>query len=625
MASPRYPTRKSSALDEILEQEIEIKNMPRILEIQQRFKKDMAEFQHGLSTQDKDLEDYRDVLNKSIDDISAETATLESIKNEKQRTYQDLFKEFYDPTTMEGYDDKVGNVKDIENSYLEEVGLLVSQFEKSENDMFNQRLSNIINRENELRYDIQMIDERIRQIGDIEDIMLDTYSAGIDTSDSRTIEAQSITDYQGNVIESFPEETFHLHSIKDVKEAMNQSLKYYDEHIQTLNSKDISQWEWDSANDYTANFKNLQPWQKSAITRIMSGYKNFDEKNEAVLNRMYKEEQYRVLQMESGKTSRDTDYDNKVKAKERILNYLVNENPVYGDLLNRPTKDMTKWVLHQNDTQAQSSNPAEWDKINLELTEIIKNNPLVKAAGGVENFEAMWKRGETHPEVFIQQVWEPALRIFEGYAEIRGIIIDKVDKHNKRVIQNAKNKFHSSSKEGKRIRGKYKTWGDYARSDESGYIYDSPGAADDPNAISRKDMITSSIQAYLEQVSERNGDANPWTTQDMVFIHQFFLRSSPYSDKDTFNQPLFLNAQELTNVRESLGVRKDEIFYNAPGSWKAGEIDKKVVQPVLDIFKDLDLDDLLNDTKKRKKDTSEVRRKEKLKYDKENYDYYIGA
>ena len=84
-----------------------------------------------------------------------------------------------------------------------------------------------------------MIDERIRQIGDIEDIMLDTYSAGMDTSDSRTIEAQTITDYRGNVIESFPEETFDLHSIKDVKEAMNQSLQYYDEHIQTLNSKDF--------------------------------------------------------------------------------------------------------------------------------------------------------------------------------------------------------------------------------------------------------------------------------------------------------------------------------------------------------------------------------------------------
>ena len=111
----------------------------------------------------------------------------------------------------------------------------------------------------------------------------------------------------------------------------------------------------------------------------------------------------------------------------------------------------------------------------------------------------------------------------------------------------------------------------------------------------------------------------------MVFIHQFFLRSSPYADKDTYNQPLFLNAQELTNVRESLGVSKDEIFYNGPGSWKSGEIDKKVIQPTLNIFKDTDIDELLNDTKKRKRDTSEVRRKEKLKHDIENYDYYIGA
>tara|TARA_R110002020_G_scaffold152890_1_gene331938 strand:- start:45757 stop:47631 length:1875 start_codon:yes stop_codon:yes gene_type:complete len=623
MATPRYPEKKMGLLDDILEEEIRIANMPRILEIQNKYKQRMMDYSHDLSEQDKELEDYRKILDKSIEDRQIETSRLLTIKENKQKTYQDKFGEFFDPTTLDSYDKSSGNVEDIDDDYLDNLGLLINQFSDSENAIYNDRLKSIINEENELRVESKTIDKRISDLSRIKDQYDTVLAPDLVTSDRReTLPAEEVTDYSGNVLEAFDQKDFDFYSRKDVQEAVNRSVGYFNEDQEKINGNNPTSWEWDSEQDYKSNYKNLQPWQKAALSSIITGQRQLDEMNDKVLDNIYKETQMREGRILHSKTASTVSQENKVKARDQILSYLVNDNAVYGSMSNNSTPEMSAWVIHDRNTDARMANQEQYDKEHARLTAAIQDHPWVKASGNYQQFYDVWKRIESHPEVFIKQVWEPSLRIYEGYKETEKILKDKVKAHNEKITIEAKRTYNSSSKKGKAVRGKYSSWRQYLQAHPD-YIYSTPGVHDDENAMNLKDMILSSKNAYLEKASDQMGVAINWNSKDMALIAHYFTMSSTNPKADVYQQPLFINAQELLNVRESMGVSPDDVLFKS--GWRGESVTKSVVDPSLKILNNMNIDDIIKDTRSRKSKKQASLDKERLQHDMENYDYYIGA
>jgi len=263
-------------------------------------------------------------------------------------------------------------------------------------------------------------------------------------------------------------------------------------------------------------------------------------------------------------------------------------------------------------------NQDQYDKEHARLTAAIQDHPWVKASGNYQQFYDIWKRIETHPEVFIKQVWEPSLRIYEGYKETEKIIKEKVKVHNDNLRVKAKREYESSVK----LQKKYKSWRQYLQKHPD-YIYSSPNTADDSNAINRKDMLLSAKNAYLEKASDKMGVAIDWNAKDMALIAHYFTMSSTNPNADVYQQPLFINAQELLNVRESMGVDPDDVLFQS--GWRGTSVTKDVVDPSLKILNDMDIDKILKtttDMKNKKQASLDEKKKQEMMANIGNY--YIG-